>query len=98
VDGSDYTKIDAGLNSHGSLTGWGNGDFNYDGVIDGSDYTLIDNAFNMQGGNLSSTKQMAGSTAQVAGVGAAVVPEPASVGLMTLGALAARYRRRRHHE
>ncbi len=46
VDGSDYTLIDNGFNTH--ATGWINGDFNYDGVIDGSDYTLIDNAFNTQ--------------------------------------------------
>jgi hypothetical protein len=46
VDGSDYTKIDNGYNTH--QTGWENGDFNYDAVVDGSDYTLIDNAFNTQ--------------------------------------------------
>jgi hypothetical protein len=53
VDGSDYTKIDAGFNSHGALTGWLNGDFNYDGKIDGRDYTLIDNAFNTQGASIA---------------------------------------------
>jgi hypothetical protein len=53
VDGSDYTKIDAGFNSHGAVSGWSNGDFNYDGKIDGSDYTLIDNAFNTQGANIT---------------------------------------------
>ena len=46
VDGSDYTRIDAGFLTH--ATGWANGDFNYDGKIDGSDYTLIDNTFNIQ--------------------------------------------------
>ena len=56
VDGSDYTKIDAGFNSQKTatpLSGWLNGDFNYDGKIDGSDYTLIDNAFNRQGMSLA---------------------------------------------
>jgi hypothetical protein len=48
VDGSDYTRVDAGFAAHGSLTGWFNGDFNDDGVIDGSDYSLIDNAFDGQ--------------------------------------------------
>ena len=33
----------------GGLSGWSNGDFNYDGTIDGSDYSLIDNTFNLQG-------------------------------------------------
>jgi hypothetical protein len=32
-----------------ALTGWYNGDFNYDGVINGDDYTMIDNAYNSQG-------------------------------------------------
>jgi uncharacterized repeat protein (TIGR03803 family) len=56
VDGSDYTRIDAGFLSRGAshpLTGWFIGDFNYDGVINGSDYTLIDNAFNRQGAQIS---------------------------------------------
>jgi autotransporter-associated beta strand protein len=86
VDGSDYTKIDAGFNSQSTanpLTGWYNGDFNYDGQIDGSDYTLIDNAFNTQGGNLSSSALIADSTAQIAGT--AAVPEPAMFGLLTAG-------------
>jgi hypothetical protein len=49
VDGTDYSLIDTGFASHGSKTGWQNGDFNDDGKIDGSDYSLIDNAFNSQG-------------------------------------------------
>jgi uncharacterized delta-60 repeat protein len=57
VDGSDYSRIDAGYaadkTSPGSATGWFNGDFNYDGVVDGSDYALIDNAFNNQGAALA---------------------------------------------
>jgi hypothetical protein len=32
-----------------ALTGWQNGDFNYDNAINGDDYTLIDNAYNSQG-------------------------------------------------
>jgi rhamnogalacturonan endolyase len=48
VNVADYTRVDAGFISKGTLAGWLNGDFNYDGSIDGSDYTLIDNAFNTQ--------------------------------------------------
>ena len=44
VNGADYQQIDQGFG--GSLTGWSNGDFNYDGVVNGSDYALIDNTFN----------------------------------------------------
>jgi predicted outer membrane repeat protein len=59
VDGTDYSLIDVGYNSHGVKTGWQNGDFNYDGKIDGSDYSLIDNAFNMQGTSLSASPSAA---------------------------------------
>ncbi len=44
VSASDYAAIDNGFNM--SLSGWTNGDFNYDGKINGDDYSLIDNAFN----------------------------------------------------
>jgi hypothetical protein len=74
VDGSDYTKIDAGFNAQ--LTGWINGDFNYDGKIDGSDYTLIDNAFNTQGASL--TASVASTTSQISRATSAV-PEPAGL-------------------
>jgi hypothetical protein len=33
---------------YNSLSGWSNGDFNYDGAVDGSDFSLIDNAFNQE--------------------------------------------------
>jgi uncharacterized delta-60 repeat protein len=62
VDGSDYSRIDAGYaadkTSPGSATGWFNGDFNYDGVVDGSDYALIDNAFNNQGAALATASAL----------------------------------------
>jgi hypothetical protein len=48
IDGNDYTQVDSGYGSHGSLSGWVNGDFDYSNSVDGSDYSLIDNAFNMQ--------------------------------------------------
>jgi len=91
VDGSDYSRIDSTYVSenfvHGTptnpISGWFNGDFNYDGVVNGSDYTLIDNAFNSQGAQLSS----AIATAQIAGAGGSAVPEPASLGLLGLGAV-----------
>ena len=50
-DGSDYSRIDNGFLS--ALTGWANGDFNYDGVVTLLDHTLIDNAFNSRGATLT---------------------------------------------
>ena len=90
VDGSDYTKIDNGFNSH--LTGWLNGDFNYDGVVDGSDYTLIDNAFNSQGASLAS--QIAPSAGATAQFGSASVPEPTALAILATGTLAMLRRRK----
>jgi autotransporter-associated beta strand protein len=91
VDSSDYTLIDNGFLNH--LTGWQNGDFNYDGVVNGSDYTLIDNAFNTQGAQIAAA--IANPTAQVAGISA--VPEPASMGLLSVGAAGLLARRRRRN-
>ena len=70
VNAADYTRLDAGIVQH--LTGWLNGDFNYDGAVDGSDYALADNGFNRQAGGIASP----------AAVVAVAVPEPASIGLV----------------
>ena len=88
VDGTDYSRIDSGFLT--GATGWFNGDFNYDGVINGSDYTLIDNAYNRQGASLAA--QAAVATAQIA---TSAVPEPATLGLMGIGAVGLLGRRRR---
>jgi autotransporter-associated beta strand protein len=93
VTSADYTQIDNGYLR--GLTGWQNGDFNYDGTVNGSDYTLIDNAFNLQGGNIAA--EVAVPTAQIAGGSAtsSSVPEPASLGLLGIGALGLLGRRSR---
>ncbi len=81
VDGSDYSRIDAGYLD--GVTGWYNGDFNYDGVVNGSDYTLIDNTFNSQGPQI--TLQVANSTAQFAAItDTSAVPEPAGLSLVSV--------------
>ena len=74
-----------------NLTGWFNGDFNYDGIINGSDYTLIDNSFNTQEASLAATINSpdAIATAQLASV-----PEPATVAVMSIAGSALLARRR----
>jgi PEP-CTERM motif len=89
VDGNDYTLIDTGFGGDG--TGWQYGDFNYDGHIDGSDYSLIDNTFNQQS-SAGFAAQVAVNTSEIAG-GSASVPEPASLGLLGIGAIGLMSRR-----
>jgi fibronectin-binding autotransporter adhesin len=91
VDGSDYSMIDTGFAGGG--TGWQYGDFNYDGHIDGSDYSLIDNTFNQQS-VAGFAAEVAVNTSEIAG-GSAAVPEPASLGLLGIGAIGLMSRRRR---
>jgi hypothetical protein len=84
VDADDYFRIDSNYNKSGdAVKKWVNGDFNYDDQINGDDFMLIDQAYAGQGLALS---------VAISGVNA--VPEPASIGMLGLGALALGRRRR----
>ncbi len=67
------------------LTGWYNGDFNYDGKVDASDYTLIDNAFNNQQGRLA-TAALPAAAVPAAAVPAAALPAAALPAAAVAGA------------
>jgi CARDB len=90
VAAADYTQIDNAFSYNAAnpttpLTGWYNGDFNYDHALNGDDYTLIDNDFNTQGSisfaALPATL-LATNTAQIAGTSSPVtvaMPDTAKV-------------------
>ena len=67
----------------GGLSGWANGDFDYDGTVDGADYALRDNAFDLEASSLAKSAGVIGTE-----------PEPASLAVVVLTAAAARRRRR----
>ncbi|WP_428937899.1 beta strand repeat-containing protein [Fontivita pretiosa] len=100
IDATDYSLIDNGYVN--TLSGWINGDFDYSGVIDATDYALIDNAYVNQAGPLAEaliaqhSQQFGGEyVAALRAVQAGVVPEPATAGVLVLGATAMLGRRRR---
>jgi fibronectin-binding autotransporter adhesin len=104
INATDYMQIDNGFSSQSGgspLSGWINGDFNYDGKINGDDYTLIDNAFNTQGStsfasvSAGPANMIAGNTDQIAGAGISAVPEPATLGLLSIAAMGMVGRRKR---
>lgn len=93
ITGDDYFQIDSAFPQGGH--GWFNGDFNYDGAITGDDYFIIDSNFPAQGAAIPTSGGVASATSGVAGVQA--VPEPASIGVIAMGATALLARRRRRN-
>ena len=77
---ADYFAIDNGYIA--KSTGFGNGDFNYDGSINIADYFLIDDAYIAQQSGLLAAS-------------ADAVPEPGTLSLLALGAGALLGRRRK---
>jgi hypothetical protein len=97
VDQSYYAQHPGGTSP--PLTGWSNGDFNYDGVINGDDFSLIDNSFNTEGNtNINNSigtpvdpaDMIASDTTQIS-----QVPEPTAAALLAITLPALLRRRRR---
>jgi len=88
INVDDYGRIDFAVPL--GIAGWSNGDFNYDGKINVDDYGIIDFNVGIQGPPFPTA-----GGASTSGLNAVAVPEPAVVGLLALGALLPRARRRR---
>ncbi len=89
VDGDDFLRFDIGIDQ--SLTGWVNGDFNYDGVVDrDNDYSVLVDAYFANGGLQSPELDEI-----MARIEARSVPEPASVTLLAGAAAGMLLRRKR---
>ena len=89
VNGTDFNLMATNFND-AVTNGWDLGDFNYDGKVNGSDFVLLADNFNQF------ASQSAASAADLAAVDAFAaangislgnVPEPASIGLLALGAI-----------
>jgi hypothetical protein len=83
INVDDYGHIDTSIPL--GLAGWFNGDFNYDGKINVDDYGIIDFNIGIQGAPIFTA---GGSSAASSIGGVSAVPEPASIGLVSLGAAA----------
>jgi hypothetical protein len=101
VTGTDLTIV--AINFNQAVTGWDQGDFNYGTLVSGTDLTLLATNFNQADSNTASAGDLAALDAFATANGISLpasaspssVPEPASMGLVIIGAAGLLARRRR---
>ena len=94
VNAADFTILAANFNQ--PVTSWDQCDFNYDGIVNAADFTDLAANFNQSASGAASAGDVAALDAFAAANGLlADVPEPASISLLTLGALGVLAQRRR---
>ena len=91
VNGSDFAILATNFNK--AVSGWDQGDFNYDGAANGADFALLATNFN-KGASQAADSAAVDAFASANGL-LTSVPEPASLGLLLLGATSLVGRRRR---
>ncbi|MCG8507606.1 MAG: PEP-CTERM sorting domain-containing protein, partial [Rhodospirillales bacterium] len=85
VDGQDFSLLKANF---GGQAGWAGGDFNGDGSVDGQDFSLLKANFGF------SASVTPAEIAELEAFSTSIIPEPASLLLLSLGGtLMARPRR-----
>jgi autotransporter-associated beta strand protein len=97
VNGIDFGILAANFNK--TVTAWDQGDFDYNGIVNGIDFTALASNFNKatSGASAGATAADFAALEQFAAANGllADVPEPATMGVMALGAVGLLARRRR---